>query len=205
MDIGSSETMLPPSSVPPGPPQSTSPTPVPSSIPSPTPAAALPSLVAHEDTTLHATPPTNITLLQAELTEALAKISSLTSDNDFLRGRYQEASAFVTSTQSELIALRESEAIARSQATDGVALVSGALQSRIAVLEAEVKRLEATVKLLERKDELTGDDTREKVMRVMELEEEVGRWRRRAGNAEREVERMKDVLETLEDGEYKPS
>jgi chromosome segregation ATPase len=142
--------------------------------------------------------------LLAELADALAKIESLHSDNAFLERRYKDIDAFASSARLDLAALRESEAIARSQAKDGVALLQGTLLGRITMLEGEVTRLQRQNEILVQQARLTGDDVRERANRAPEMEEEVARWRRRAGNAEREVERLKEVLENLEDAEYNP-
>jgi hypothetical protein len=181
----SASTLAPP----PGPPLSASPTPAP-------PTPNIPS--SHS-------PPVLLPVdIAAQLAEAQARITQLSADNDFLRARYADVDAFATSARAELATLRESEALARSQATDGVGLVRGMFENRVAFLEGEVARLQRGHGVQEAQGRHTGDELRERAARVEEMEAEVSRWRRRAGNAEREAERLKEALEVGEDGEYQP-
>lgn len=187
-----------------------SPPPDPPTSASPTPAPTTPNLsFAHHPPRRGVIPPISGSQsisedLHVELADARAQIAQLEADKEFLRARYTEVDAFATSTRTELTALRESEAIARSQATDGVELVRNTLRDRVIFLEGEVTRLTKQNHLLAERDRLTGEDLRARAARVEEVEAETARWRRRAGNAEREVERLRDALENIDDGEYRP-
>jgi hypothetical protein len=178
-----SDTLAPPS----GPPLSASPTPAP-----PTPGLTPPG---HAEAIID---------LRTQLMAAHAQIAQLVSDNTFLRARYAELDAFASAARAELDSLREAAAIARSQATDGVELVRGTLGERVSFLEDELARARCEASVADGQTRATDDDVRSRAARVEEAEAELTRWRRRAGLAEHEVERLRETLMNSEDADYAP-
>jgi hypothetical protein len=141
-------------------------------------------------------------LIAAQLAAALTKLADAEKERDFLRRRYTEVDAFADGARRELTTLRESEAIARSQAADGVALVRDTFEGRLTLLELELARVRREKEIMIAQASATDDGVRGRAAEADEARADAERWRIRAERAEREVARLREALEGAADGEY---
>lgn len=142
------------------------------------------------------------TQLEVELAAAKERITSVEKDVALFREQHGIVTAFADGATDELIALRESEALARSRADDGVAMVRGMFENRIRAIEQELEEQKRLNKILTEKDERTNDAVRREAAEAVQLREERNRWKERASRAEREEARLQELVESLEDGSY---
>jgi chromosome segregation ATPase len=138
----------------------------------------------------------------AELARVQARLVEAENTIIFWRGRYAKVDEFADCARKELVTLREEAAVARSQATDGVSLVRGTLEGRIARLEEDLRRAVAQNVLLREKDTLITDDVRRRAAECEEALASAEGWRAQAEAAHREAERLQVVIDSMEDGSF---
>jgi hypothetical protein len=133
--------------------------------------------------------------VELELAETKARLAETEKDRDFFRARHVEVDAFASEARLELSQLRESEALARSQARDGVDLIQRTFEGTLDTLQQELIRVKGQNFILREKDRLTTDDVRHRAAQFDEAEVIIETWKRRAQNAEKE---LADILKQLE-------
>ena len=98
-------------------------------------------------------------------------------DRDMFREYYGKASAHVSEMRAKEGALEEELSVAKSQLSEGLALLRGMYEERVKRTQAEVEKWKSLCKILTEKDELTTDDVRRRAAEAPELREEVERLR----------------------------
>lgn len=119
---------------------------------------------------------------------------------------YNKASSHASSLSSANASLTSQLSVARSQLSDGLAMIKRTFQSRIEVLETENKRLRKTADILARRDALSGegekgDEVRKRANEAQELKAENMRLREELERLRVDYERLEGVLEQFGEGE----
>lgn len=150
--------------------------------------------------------------LQRELVAEQTRATSAEKDRDFFREQHALVKGFADGVTDEVVALRESEAIARGQATDGVQLIRSTFEGRLRETARQRRELKNLNAILVEKDRRTDDEVRRRAASVPELEIERDKWEaravladRKAAHFEREAARLTELVEMIDDGSYQGS
>ena len=132
---------------------------------------------------------------RAVLESTIASLSnsknSLEEDVKFFQTQYATASSFISGLQKTNQELTERVSIAESQVRVGLATMEASYKIRIATLEEDLGKSKGLCRLLQEKDERTGDDVRNRAAEAVELRVKVGKL-------QDDLEQLNLVVEGLE-------
>jgi len=107
----------------------------------------------------------------------------------------QELRQEAKDAKAETSRLREENAIVASQTRESVRLVTARYETTVTMLKTELAKAESLYKVLQAKDERTGDDIRRRAASVPQLQEEIRRLREELELAAEAVKKANRVVE----------
>ncbi|KZT00210.1 uncharacterized protein LAESUDRAFT_718280 [Laetiporus sulphureus 93-53] len=115
-------------------------------------------------------------------------------DRELFRDLYSKASAHASAVTKENNDLHERLALAEGQVKDGLRMVRGTYEARIALLEAEAEKWRHVAEVLAARDNRTDDEVRRRAALEPELQEENRRLREELEKLRMDYRKMEQAL-----------